>query len=287
VLVQQAQLTLSMFGPKKRHVGGTAEWDLRVTNTGEVPLTNVMVRDRLPPELRFQSATQGGQPGPGEVLWRLGTLAPHAQRIVQLTTVADKLTPAAVHEAEATADPGLRAQAQASLEIVGIPALRLEVVDEGDPVEVGKTVTYRIEVTNTGSLPAKRVEIKALVPGELRVVPNKATGPSLATVTGQTVTFAAVDVEPQKTVRYLIEAEGLKPGDVRFRAELRSQALDQPVIEEESTTIYDPRARPGAAPAAGGGAAPPPGPPPPAPAPGALLPPVPPHGPLPAVKRSP
>ena len=122
----------------------------------------------MPPELRFQSATQGGQPGTGEVLWRLGTLAAHEQRILQLTTVAEKLAAAAAQVAEATADPGLRIQAEASLEIVGIPALRMEVVDEGDPVEVGKTVTYRIEITNTGSLPATKVEIKAFIPAELR-----------------------------------------------------------------------------------------------------------------------
>jgi uncharacterized repeat protein (TIGR01451 family) len=246
VQVQQAQLTLTLFGPKKRHVGSSAEWDLRVTNAGDAPLTNVIVRDRVPPELRFQSATQGGQPGDGEVLWRLGTLQPREQRILQVTTLAAKLTPAAVQTAEATADPGLRAQAQASLEIVGVPALSLEVVDEGDPVQVGKTVTYRIEVTNTGALPAKQVEVKALVPPELRILPGKATGPSLATVAGQTITFAPLDVPPQKTVRYLIETEGVKPGDVRFQAELRSQALDAPVTMEESTTIYE--VRPAAAP---------------------------------------
>ena len=39
----------------------------------------------------------------------------------------------------------------------------------------------------------------------------------------------------------LIEAEGLRPGDVRFRVELRAQGIDprEPVIEEESTRIYD------------------------------------------------
>jgi uncharacterized repeat protein (TIGR01451 family) len=244
VTVQQSQLTLGVFGPTRRYVGGKAEFDVRVTNAGDMPLTNVIVRDRLPPELRFESATQGGQPGAGEVLWRLGTLGPREQRILQVTTVAEKLTPSAVQVVEATADPAMRAQAQASLEIAGMPALRMEVVDEGDPVEVGKTVTYRIEITNTGSLPAKAVAIKALLPVELRLVPGKATGPSLATVAGQTITFAPVDVEPQKAVRFLIEAEGLRPADVRFRAEMRSLALDQPVLEEESTTIYDPNPTP-------------------------------------------
>jgi uncharacterized repeat protein (TIGR01451 family) len=252
VLVQQAQLSLNVFGPPRRYVGDKAQWNIRVTNAGDVPLANVMIRDKLPPELRFESATQGGQPGAGEVLWRLGTLAPREQRIVQVTTIADKLTPAAVKVVEATADPGLTAQAQASLVIEGIPALHLEIADDGDPVEVGKTVTYRIEVTNTGSLPAKQVAIQALLPAELRILPGKATGPSQPTVAGQNISFAPVDVDAQKMVRYVIQAEGLQPGDVRFRAELRSQALDQPVLREESTTIYDLKTRPAAPPAAPG-----------------------------------
>ena len=40
----------------------------------------------LPPEVTFQSSTEGGQPGPGEVVWDLGKrivdLIPHLGLIV-------------------------------------------------------------------------------------------------------------------------------------------------------------------------------------------------------------
>ena len=59
--VRHAQLTLTKTGPAARYVGRPAIWDIRVANPGDVPLTNVIVRDQLPPELASSSATDGGQ----------------------------------------------------------------------------------------------------------------------------------------------------------------------------------------------------------------------------------
>ena len=36
---------------------------LDLSNPGEVPVTGVLLRDKLPPEVRFQSSTEGGKPG--------------------------------------------------------------------------------------------------------------------------------------------------------------------------------------------------------------------------------
>jgi uncharacterized repeat protein (TIGR01451 family) len=257
VIVQQAKLTVAKTGPQRSVVGRNAEWEIRVTNPGDVPLTGVVVRDQLPAEMSFQSAGQNGQLVNSEVVWNLGTLAPREQRTVQLVTRSERIAPAAVNVAVATADPGLKEEARAPLEIIGIPAFRLEVIKLGDPVEIGKRLTYEIAVTNTGSLPANQVKVDAFVPAELK--PVRATGPRLtptgnpvaATVTGQDVSFAAVDgVQPNQTLTYTIEAEGLKAGDVRFRTTLQAPTLQSPVVKEESTTIFDPKTAPPAAGAA-------------------------------------
>jgi uncharacterized repeat protein (TIGR01451 family) len=266
VTVQEARITLSKSGPAARYVDRQAIFDLRVTNPGEVPLTNVVVRDQLPPELAFVSATEGGQTGAdGQVTWNIGTLQPKQERIVQVTTRCLKLTPRAVNTAVATADPGLREQAEAALEIRGIPAFRLEVIDLDDPVEVGAKTMYRIDVTNQGSLPGNQVEIVATVPKEMRVL--NADGPTKPTVDGQKVTFPPVDaVAPKQTLSYSVQVQAVQPGDVRFRVELRSAQLREPVIEEESTTIYSPGPSPAPSPPAGTGARPPAPPGPTAPA---------------------
>jgi uncharacterized repeat protein (TIGR01451 family) len=232
----------------------------------------VRLRNQLPPEVRFQSSTEGGRPGEGEVLWDLGALQPGEEKRVRVTATCERTAVAAVNRATATADPGVTASDQATVEILGVPAFRLEVKDIGDPVQVGQEVTYKVWVTNTGSLPASGVEVKAFLPAELQLVSGGVDGPMPAVVRGQEVVFGKKDrVPPGERLEYTIRAKGLKAGDVRFRVELRSQALQQPVTQEESTRVYDPppganaAPRPSPVPAVSGRDYParlPPGPPP-------------------------
>jgi uncharacterized repeat protein (TIGR01451 family) len=103
-------------------------------------------------------------------------------------------------------------------------------------VQVGGKMTYRIAVTNTGSLPATGVEIVGRVPAEMQVVGTD--GPAKARVDGQNVLFPALEtLPPQQTATYTVEVQALRPGDVRFQVELRSSTLREPVIKQESTNI--------------------------------------------------
>ncbi|MBV9126393.1 MAG: DUF11 domain-containing protein, partial [Planctomycetes bacterium] len=254
--VRQPQLALTKTGPAVRYVDQSAVWELRVVNQGEAALTNVVVRDQLPPELGFVSATQGGQLSEGQVLWSLGNLAPGEQRAVQVTTRCLRITPRTINQATATADPGVQVQAQAALEVRGLPAYRLEVSDTEDPVEVGSRTTYQIEVTNQGSLPGNQVEVIGLVPPEMRLL--NANGPSQPRIDGARVYFPPVDnLQPKAAFHYTIEVQAVTPGDARFRVELRSETLKDPVIKEESTNVYPAGGGPGGG--AGAGTRPPSG----------------------------
>lgn len=120
--------------------------------------------------------------------------------------------------------------------------LQLKLIDVGDPVEVGKRITYELTVTNGGTEPVSDVEIKGIAPAELKLVAGKGPDSVTGTITGQVVTFTKLDtVEPGKSYVYTIKVKALKAGDVRFRAEMNSPSLsDGPIIERESTTIIDP-----------------------------------------------
>ena len=52
------------------------------------------------------------------------------------------------------------------------------------------------------------------------------------------VTFTPLDaVPPGQTLTYLVQVEAAQAGDARFRAELTTATLRQPVVKEESTTV--------------------------------------------------
>src|SRR5262249_17449896 len=152
VMVQQPQLSLSIEGqPATKYVGRPADWYLTVANPSSAVVNNVVVRDRLPFELGFANADQGGRVEDGEVVWNVGPLQPGEKRMLKLTTIGKEAGRGALHTATASAEPDLRVQAQVTVDVVKTPdAVRLEMGDTSDPVQVGKIVTYYVRVTNTG-----------------------------------------------------------------------------------------------------------------------------------------
>ena len=68
-----------------------------------------------------------------------------------------------------------------------------------------------------------------------------ANGPLQPRITGQQIAFPPVDsLPPGQKLTYTVEVEAVKAGDARFRVELRSATLKEPVVDEESTTIRRP-----------------------------------------------
>jgi len=250
VAVLASRLSINMNGPKARYVDQAVAFDITVANQGDVGLNNVVVRDQLPPELEFMSATELGQFINGQVVWNVGALPPKGQKVVQVTARCKQLAPRAVNTAVVTAEPNLQEQAEAVLEIRGLPAFSLEVTKLGDPVLVGGKVVYKIVVTNTGSLPGNQIQITANVPKEMTV--GTTDGPSNARIEGNRVIYPPVDgLQSRQAFTYTIEAAAQQPGDVRFQAELRATGLTEPVSKQESTNIYPPPNGNGAAPAPG------------------------------------
>jgi uncharacterized repeat protein (TIGR01451 family) len=255
---QQGKIEVQVLGPTLRYVGRPAVWDIQVNNPGTTPLTNVAVSALVPAELTVVSASEGGQVSGesrgGEVHWRLGKLGPREQKVVQVTTRCDQMAERSPLRATVTADPDVQVRSEAVLAVRGLPAYRIHVVDLKDPIQVGERTTYRIEVSNQGTLPGKQVQVTAEAPPQLRVI--GARGPSQPSVEGRKIVFPPLEtLATQQNVTFEVECEALQPNDALFHVELQSPDLTNPIAVEESTTIYAPGAqkRPAAAPATGQG----------------------------------
>jgi uncharacterized repeat protein (TIGR01451 family) len=262
ITAQKLPLRIEVKGPEKRYQNRPADWKISVGNTGEVVLNNVVVRNQLPPELAFVSASDGARFGNNEVVWMLAALQPNQTRELTVQTTCVRLTPRTRNVALATADPGLQVQAEATIEIDGLPVFNLEVQDTQDPVEVNGRTSYRIDVTNQGTLPGN-VDIVAVVPPQMQVL-NASSPAGKPRVEGNRLTFPSVaSLPPKQRVSYVVEVQAMQAGDARFVVELRSQTLQEPVIGQESTRIYAAGAAPeptraeppisGGAPSAGAG----------------------------------
>jgi uncharacterized repeat protein (TIGR01451 family) len=242
VTVQQAQVGVKLIGPARKYVGWDADWQVRVTNEGDAPLTGVQVKNLLPPELVAQTWSDNGKRDGGQVVWDLGELKPREEKTLTIKTRCDKLVKGAVNRVVASTPGGATASDQVDVDIFGLPGLSFEVTDVEDPVFVGKNVKYVIAVTNTGTIPANGIEIKATLPKELKLIAGGAKGPTPANVNDQVITFGKVESLPaQQKLEFTVEALAQAAGDVRFTVEMRSASPSDPapVIRQEATRIID------------------------------------------------
>ncbi|MSU79069.1 MAG: DUF11 domain-containing protein [Gemmataceae bacterium] len=258
VNVQKPKVSLRVEGPNRRYVGRPVEWKIFVKNDGESDQTGVVVRDRLPSEVRFVAATRNGTHAAGEVTWNLGAIRAGEEVVLELTGECLKATLAAEKTTLASADGGVRVEQTSRLQIDGIAALKMELKDRNDPVEVGKTVIYEMTLTNTGSAPANKIDVKATVPDLMKAI--RASGPTKEAIAGKFINFGRVEnLQPGQKITFLFECQALKEGDVRFRVEFSSELNPTPIFEEEPTHIVAPFSNPLPGPAPPPLPAPPPG----------------------------
>jgi uncharacterized repeat protein (TIGR01451 family) len=193
-------------------------------------------------ELSLLKINDGGQLEGGQIVWRIGALAPREERRLSLSAIAERLTPTARNVAVATADPNAFVQSDAVIEIRGAPGLKVEVVDIGDPARVGGLIRYEISVTNSGTLADANLALSATVPQQMDV--QSGLGPLNAQprIVGNEITFPPIDrLEPGQRLVYEVIARAKTPGDARFRVRLQTATLGaEPVVKEQSTTIYMP-----------------------------------------------
>src|SRR5260370_26255580 len=213
------KLDLTMAGPPRRYLNIPAASQLRVSNPGTRPLTNVVISDRLPAQTTFVSANSGGELIGGHVQWMIGTLPPAESRTVEVRLRA--LAPGRIcNQAVVTADRGLTKQAEACTDFTGASALSLEVEDTRDPVEVGKQTSYDITVRNPGSNPVTRVQIVATVPEQMTVM--RAAGASDNRKDGQKITYEPLTLAAGGEARFRIEVKAGRPGEGGFNMGLHA-----------------------------------------------------------------
>ena len=228
-----------MKGPRSSYVGQSVTWEIQVNNPTDIPLANVEVRDELPNEVSFVNANEAGQFVNGQVVWNVGNMGPRERRLLQVTGRGQRAGQSVTNKATVRADGGLQEPAEAQVDILGLPAFSMDITKAGEPVVLGGKITYKVVVTNRGSLPANGVSLKAIVSPQLQI--TRGDGPGQPRPELGKLIFPARDgLAPGQAFTYTIEAQGVQAGDARFRAELTTSTLPTPVAKEESTIVIDP-----------------------------------------------
>lgn len=222
------------------YVDSDFEYTIVVTNVGDGAANNTTLKDTLPSNLQFVSATNGGTGSGNGASWNLGTLAPGESKEVKITVVATAPGADACNVVTATADCAPPVEAKSCVQIVQVAGVLLEVVDKKDPIKVGDEETFDITVTNQGKTTLTGIKIDAVLEAMEYVA---ADGPTAATGTGKTITFNTLpSLAPGESKTWTVRAKTLEAADARFLVNMAADQIDanRPVRETESTTVYQP-----------------------------------------------
>lgn len=124
---------------------------------------------------------------------------------------------------------------------VRIYALRTNssaIYDTEDPVEVGQTTTYVVEIRNEGEVFVEDLVLVCDWDDELRFV--SARGPTTFYVENDIIRFDPIpQFAPCEKVTFLITCLVVKPGSAKMRARFDYKGCNYNLVDEEGTTCYE------------------------------------------------
>ncbi len=238
VNVVAPKLTAAMDGPGLRYLGRQATYTVVIKNEGSVATDNVRVMHKVPEGFTLAKCGHGGQFDPNTRLvnWFVGRLERGQSAKVDVTFNCDEIG-SFTHFVRATSEHGSICDGQCSTHVEGTPSLAMEVRDLDDPVEVGVETAYEIKVRNEGSAPAKTVNVSCELPAGLSLV--DVAGPVEYIAERNLLVFKPLaKLDPEGTASFTIRVKGTATGNLRFRARLSSESIDEPLISEELTKFY-------------------------------------------------
>lgn len=236
VLVLRPELRLELDAPSRSFMGRPVIYRVTVLNPSPALARDAFVRLTVPPGAQnVDISSQEVREQDGK--YELGTIAPGGARTFVLRFDPNQTGTLSV-AATAEAYCARAVQQQVETEVVGVPAVRLEVIDLNDPVAVGDTVTYEVQVKNQGSAEDLGIRLAAQLPEQLEF--QTGAGDTRIQGQGQKVTFQPIDrLAPGEVLSWHIEARAVRAGRAKLGLQLTSKANPQPVIEQEPTTIIE------------------------------------------------
>ena len=235
--VRQPTLIITKNGAERQYLGRPLSYEITVVNKGDGTAKNTILEETIPVDITGIEASAGTDVSGSRLRWELGTIPANSSKTVR---VAYKPTKVGVFTSDTTVNAHCTEPVNSLTRtaVVGIPVVRIDVVDLEDPIELGRNVTYVISASNDGSAPDHNLRLVCQLEDKLQYVSS--SGATHASVMGQTVSFVQLrTLAPNTKATWRIVAKAVRAGDIRFKATLTSDELTRPIDETEATYLYD------------------------------------------------
>ncbi len=234
--VLTANLQLEAVGPaaEKGMVGQAAGYRITIANRGTAELKNVCIRCQFPPDMKPTRATNSGQSFRDSVQWIFEKLGPGDVKEVNVSLSTG--TPGArTVQFAAKADKGPEQKAVVKTEFAGVPALGWD-TDVPGTASVGKSITYKVTVSNTGSAVAKKVQLKLDLPANVDFVTSSPDSSKGVGANSKQIIFQPYDILAGKKTTFTVEVKARSAGEARVIFQLTGDGVGPDGAEHRNST---------------------------------------------------
>jgi uncharacterized repeat protein (TIGR01451 family) len=231
-------LQVAIDGPGLRYKGRNAKYVVTVKNDGSVPTTNVRVTQNIAEGFEFVSADKGGKfdASRNQVSWIVSRVEPNQSLNLTCELAANAIGSFTMN-VQATTDSATMVEASTTTAVEGSSALSMKIVDLDDPVEVGGETAYEIRVSNEGTKAASGVTVTCELPAGLELI--NARGATEGISDGKIVGFKPLaSLAPGTEAIFRVHVRSTQEGNLRFRARVTSNSIEEPLLIEEQTKFY-------------------------------------------------
>ena len=234
IRVTSAKLEAVFSGPQRKYQDTEGVYQLELANQGTAASEQVAATLQLPAGVEYLGGIEGAEQRGNQLRWVINSLSPGVTREYEFRCRMNSTGKQAfAFDCRGTAAG--EAKVAIHTEVTAVADLVMSVDDPPAPAPVGREVPYEIVIRNRGSKEA--TDVQAVVQFGHGIEPKSVQGHTGQVVTGQVVfdVIEKIAAGDQIVLRVLAVAE--KPGNHRFRTEVRSG--DILLVAEEATRFLD------------------------------------------------
>jgi uncharacterized repeat protein (TIGR01451 family) len=267
----EPDVALTLDGPARGRVGEQVTFNIRVSNTGNVPLNSLRIVTRHAPALEPRQASGGfdaSRATRGEIVWTQWQLQPGQTLTRQVSYECRQDSANAWCRVFVESDEGVQKveEAQISIEPQRKPpagptepppriepprevepepervtgSLKVSIADREDPIQINQSTTYIVVIENGRNVPDKNVALSILLPPGMEFQKiNGPVGAQAISPDGRTV-----EVTPIRVVRagetlapFYVDVRGVQIGKHVVTARVTSFRSPGPVQAQTDTTV--------------------------------------------------
>ena len=152
-------LDIRKSAPDRAVIGEPLVYEIRLTNTGSSPATNVVVEDRIPRGSKLMGTNPVAEmpESSKSLIWRFESIAPGQTELMKI-----RVEPTQAGSIGSISTVRFMAETAAETRVAA-PVLEFQLVGPAE-AQTGEQVNYQFEIRNTGDEDARDVVVRTLVP---------------------------------------------------------------------------------------------------------------------------